>query len=157
MKASRLFVKWIVVTAIAGMITALIQNPAEYLLQWLAQWLTSPCTIAIVGLTQILMLWNHPQQRDRWIKLIGLQFMVLLALQVMIFFSSFFYALLAIAYLGKGSFWASFAEFNTLLLLVVGIVSHAWVQAEGLRSMWRDRVQSCYPSCPLNPAIDGMV
>jgi hypothetical protein len=154
MKASRLFLQWILVTTIAGVITAFIQMPVESLLQWLIKWLTSRATIVIIGLMQTMVLWNHTQQRNRWIKLMGLQFIAIMTTQAIILFISLIYAFLAIAHLGKGGIWSSFADFSSFVLLIVGLISHTWVQGEGLRSVWRDRDQSRYPSCPLYPAIE---
>lgn len=156
MKAPHLFQQWTIVTILAWTIAALIQTPTDSPIQWFAQWLTSPISIAIVGLIQTLTLWNHPKHRDRYFKTIAIQLIISLALQLLILCSSLVYALLSIAHLGKGGIWISFVEFNAIVCLTIGLISNIWVQGWGFRQLCCDRAQSRHPYCPLIQAIDRL-
>ena len=106
-------------------------------------------TIAIVGLMQIVLIWNRQKLRSELLKMLAFQLAGAIILQGLILLASFFMALLSIATLGKGGIWLSFSDASTIGLFVFGIVSHGLVQSWGFRQAWRDRPLSEYPHCPL--------
>ena len=141
-------ITWTIVTTIAYSIAATIQiytdNPFS-----IAQLLDSPITIAIVGLMQTVLIWNHPQLRSVWLKLLAIQLATAIGLQLLILMAGWLSAVMAIATLGKNGVWSSFSDRSTIVLLLFGIVSHAVVQGWGLRQARHDRPLSRYPHCPL--------
>ena len=140
---------WTIVTSIGWTIAANIQPQSDHGLFSIAQLLTSPLSIAIIGLMQILLIWNRQQLRSELLKMLVIQLASAIVLQVLILVASWISAVVAIATLGKGSTWSSFSDASTVVLLVFGIVSNGWVQSWGFRQAWRDRPQVQYPHCPL--------
>ena len=136
---SNQFLKWTIVTILAWTIAALINPLTDSPIVWLAQWLTSPISITIVALTQTLLLWNRPHDRNHYLKIIAIQILINLGLQLLFLCVSLLYALAAIAHLGKGGIWSSFVDSNAIVFLAIGIVSNVWVQSWGFRNGWHDR------------------
>jgi len=154
---SNQLMQWSIVTIIAWTIAALIQTPSDSPIAWLAQWLTSPISITIVGLMQTLMLWNRPYDRNHYLKMITIQILINLGLQLLLLCLSLLYALTAIAHLGKGSIWSSFVDSSTIGFLAIGIASNVWVQSWRFRNSCRDRSLTRYRHCPLLNAIDSPI
>jgi hypothetical protein len=117
-------ITWTIVSTIAYSIAATIQIHTDNSFS-IAQLLSSPITIAIVGLMQTVLLWNHPQLRSAWLKLLAIQLATAIVLQVLILTAGWFTAIMAIATLGKTSTWSSFSDASTIVLLMFGIVSHS--------------------------------
>ena len=146
---SQKFITWTIVTTIAYSIAATIQFSSNNEILSIAQLFSSPVTIAIVGLMQMVIIWNRQQVRSAFLKMLALQLAAAIALQVLILVAGWFSAVMAIATLGKSNVWSSFSDTSTIVLLMFGIVSNALVQGWGLRQAWRDRSLSEYPRCPL--------
>ncbi len=145
---SNKFITWTIVTTIAASIAATIQiHTAQYFSS--AQLLSSPVSISIIGLMQIVLLWNRRSLRSIWLKLLATQLAIAIGLQVLILMAGWFSAVMAIATLGRNGTWSSFSDGSTIVMLVFGIVSNAVVQGWGFRQSWRDRPLSQYPHCPL--------
>ena len=142
-------ITWTIVTSIGWTIAASIQPQSDNGLFTIAQLLSSPMPVAIIGLMQILLIWNRQQLRSELLKMLVIQLASAIVLQVLILMASWFSAVMAIATLGKGSVWSSFSDASTVVLLVFGIVSNGWVQSWGFRQAWRDRLPVQYPHCPL--------
>ena len=139
-------ITWTIVTSIGWTIAASIQPQSEHGLFTIAQLLTSPLSIGIVGLMQVILIWSRQQLRSELLKMLVIQLASVIVLQVLILMASWFSAVIAIATLGKGNSWSSFSDASTVVLLVFGIVSHGWVQSWGFRQAWRDRPQVQYPT-----------
>jgi hypothetical protein len=146
---SQKFITWTIVTTIAYSIVTTIQFSSNNGILSIAFLLSSPMTIAIVGLMQMVLIWNRQQVRSAWLKMLAFQLSIAIVLQVLILVAGWFSAVMAIATLGKSNVWSSFSDTSTVVLLVFGIVSNAVVQGWGLRQAWRDRPRSRYPHCPL--------
>ena len=146
---SQKLITWTIVTTIAYSIATTIQFSSNNGILSIAFLLSSPMTIAMVGLMQMVLIWNRQQLRSAWLKMLAFQLSIAIALQVLILVAGWFSAVMAIATLGKGGVWSSFSDTSTIVLLVFGIVSNAMVQGWGLRQAWRDRSLSEYPRCPL--------
>ena len=143
------FITWTIVTLFAWTIAALIQGPSDHAYFWIAQVLTSPISIAIVGIMQGVLLWRLSSVRTTWLKIIALQIAVCIGLQIVMLVAGYFHALMTIATLGKMGVWSSFCDGVTIVLLLLGIVSNGLVQGWGFRQAWRDRPMTRYPHCPL--------
>ena len=142
-------ITWTIVTSIGWSIAASIQPHSDSGLFSIAQLLSSPLPVAIIGLMQILLIWNRQQIRSELLKMLVIQLASAIVLQVLILMASWFSAVMAIATLGKSGIWSSFSDASTVVLLLFGIVSHAVVQGWGLRQAWRDHPLTLYPHCPL--------
>ena len=118
---------WTIVTSIGLTIEASIQPQYDNGLFTIAQLLSSPMSIAIIGLVQMLLVWNRQQLRLELLKMLVIQLASAIVLQVLILMVGWFSAVMAIVTLGKGSVWSSFSDASTIILLVFGIVSHAMV------------------------------
>ena len=142
-------ITWTIVTSIGWTIASSIQPQSDSGLFTIAQLLSSPLSIVIIGLIQIRLIWNRQKLRAELLKMLVIQLASAIVLQVLILMASWVPAVMAIATLGKGSVWSSFSDASTIVLLVFGIVSHGWVQIWGFRQAWRDRPHSQYPHCPI--------
>ena len=142
-------ITWTIVTSIGWTIAANIQPQSDHGLFSIAQLLTSPLSIGIIGLMQMLLVWNRQQLRSELLKMLVIQLSSAIVLQMLILMAGWFSAVMAIVTLGKGGVWSSFSDAGTVVLLMFGIVSHGWVQSWGFRQAWRDRPLSQYPHCPL--------
>ena len=140
---------WTIVTLIGWTIAASIQPQSDHGLFTIAQALSSPLSIAIIGLMQMLLVWNCQQLRSELLKMLVIQLVSAIVLQVLILMASWVSAVMAIVTLGKGNTWSSFSDASTIALLVFGIVSHGLVQSWELWQVWRDRPRVQYPHCPL--------
>ena len=146
---SQKLITWTIVTTIAYSIATTIQFSSNNGILSIAFLLSSPMTIAMVGLMQMVLIWNRQQVRSAWLKMLAFQLSIAIVLQVLILVAGWFSAVMAIATLGKSNVWSSFSDTSTIVLLVFGIVSNAVVQGWGLWQAWRDRARSRYPHCPL--------
>ena len=131
---------WTIVTLIGWTIAASIQPQSDHGLFTIAQALSSPLSIAIIGLMQMLLVWNRQQLRSELLKILVIQLASAIVLQVLILMASWFLAVMAIVTLGKGSVWSSFSDASTIILLVFGIVSHAIVSQFYICSFAKRRV-----------------
>jgi hypothetical protein len=143
------FITWTIVTFFAWTIAAMIQGSSDNGYFWVTQVLTSPISIAIVGMMQSLLLWNRSHLRNNWLKMIAVQIAVSIGFQLVILMLGFFHVLMTIATLGKSGVWSGFCDAITIVLLLLGIVSNGLVQGWGLRQAWCDRPMTCYPHCRL--------
>ena len=131
---------WTIVTSIGLTIAASIQPQSDHGLFTIAQLLFSPMSIAIIGLVQMLLVWNRQQLRVELLKILVIQLASAIVLQVLILMVGWFSAVMAIVTLGKGSVWSSFSDASTIILLVFGIVSHAMVSQFYICSFAKRRV-----------------
>ena len=131
---------WTIVTSIGLTIAASIQPQYDNGLFTIAQLLSSPMSIAIIGLVQMLLVWNRQQLRLELLKMLVIQLASAIVLQVLILMVGWFSAVMAIVTLGKGSVWSSFLDASTIILLVFGIVSHAMVSQFYICSFAKRRV-----------------
>ena len=131
---------WTIVTSIGLTIAASIQPQYDNGLFTIAQLLSSPMSIAIIGLVQMLLVWNRQQLRLELLKMLVIQLASAIVLQVLILMVGWFSAVMAIVTLGKGSVWSSFSDASTIILLVFGIVSHAMVSQFYICSFAKRRV-----------------
>ena len=129
-----------IVTSIGLTIAASIQPQYDNGLFTIAQLLSSPMSIAIIGLVQMLLVWNRQQLRLELLKMLVIQLASAIVLQVLILMVGWFSAVMAIVTLGKGSVWSSFSDASTIILLVFGIVSHAMVSQFYICSFAKRRV-----------------
>ena len=120
----RVPVTWIAVTAIGYAIATLFPL--------LNQTLYSPIAIVIIGLMQVILVWNQTHFRNAWIKGIAVQIGVTIAGLIAITIAAFFLALMTIATLGKGGYWTSFSHLTSILWMS-GLLMQGFVQAWSVR------------------------
>ena len=122
--AVRVPMTWIPVTAIGYAIATLFP--------FLNQALYSPIAIVIIGLIQVILVWNQTHFRNAWIKGIAVQIGVTIVVFFTITIAAFFVALMTIATLGKGGYWTSFSHLTSILWMS-GLLMQGFVQAWSVR------------------------
>jgi hypothetical protein len=142
-------ITWTIVTSIAWMIAASIQFKSDPTLFSITQLISSPQSIVIVGLMQTILIWNHQQLRSKFVKMLTIQLVAAIVLQIVIFITGFFVALLSISTLGKSGIWFNFSNASAIVLWAFGMISHGMIQSWGLRQAWCDHTPSEYPHCPI--------
>lgn len=136
----RVPITWIAVTAIGSAIATLFP--------FLNQTLYSPITIVIIGLMQVILVWNQTHFRNTWIKGIAIQIGVTIAVLIAITIAAFLTALITIATLGKDGHWTAFSHL-TSILWIGGLLLQGFVQAWSVR-VWMPASKTIdSPSCPL--------
>ena len=136
----RVPIAWIAVTAIGYAIATLFP--------FLNQTLYSAIAIAIIGLMQVILVWNQTHFRNTWIKGIAIQIGVTIVGLIAITIAAFFIALMTIATLGKGGHWTMFSHLTSILWMG-GLLMQGFVQAWSVRVWLAGSKTIDYPCCPL--------
>ena len=131
---------WTAVTAIGYAIATLFP--------FLNQTVYSPIAIAIIGLMQVVLVWNQTHFRNTWMKSIAVQIGVTIAVLFTITIAAFLTALMTIATLGKDGHWTAFSHL-TSILWIGGLLLQGFVQAWSVK-VWMSVSKTIdSPSCPL--------
>ena len=140
----RVPIAWIVVTAIGYAIATLFP--------FLNQTLYSPIAIVMVGLMQVILVWNQTYFRNTWIKSLAVQLGVTIAVFSVLTVVAFFMALMTIATLGKSGHWTMFSDLTSILWMS-GLLLQGLVQAWSVIGLMSASKTIDYPSCSLPSKI----